>query len=197
MGKFPIKVIPNGIDLNKFKPTRSDFRKKYNLENKFIILGVSSSWVKSKGIDDFIEISKQLEDKYQIILVGLTKKQKDLLPNNIMGITHTDNVEQLAALYTVADVFVNPTYEDNFPTTNLEALACGTPVITYKTGGSIESIDENCGMVIEQGDLIQLVSVLRNMKNNKFSEEECLKRSKIFSKEDKYNDYINVYKELI
>lgn len=152
--KCRIEVINNGINIDSFKPTYSDIHGKYKIQNKEIVLGVSSSWAKSKGLDDFVELSKMLPSKYQVILVGLTQEQKSNLPDNIIGFTRTDSVQELAELYTAAFIFVNPTYEDNYPTTNLEALACGTPVITYRTGGSVEAV-EKCGggVVVEQGNV--------------------------------------------
>ena len=151
LGSYPIKVIPNGIDLNVFKPTLSDFREKNGLVGKKIILGVASTWGPRKGLNDFVELSKILDDNYKIVLVGLSEKQKKELPDNIIKITRTNNVQELAEIYTAADILFNPTYEDNYPTVNLEAQACGTPVVTYRTGGSIESVPK--GNVVEQGFL--------------------------------------------
>jgi len=153
---YKIIVINNGIDTNIFKPRKSDFRKKYNLENKKIILGVASDWTKEKGYYDFIDLSKLLDNNYQIVMVGLNKEQLKEIPNNILGIERTENAIQLAEIYTAADVFLNLTYADNYPTTNLEAQACGTPCITYNTGGSPESVpkenvvDKDIAKVVER-----------------------------------------------
>lgn len=146
--EYPIKVINNGIDLNVFKPTESDFRQRYNLENKKIVLGVASAWSKSKGLYDFIKLSELLRADYKIVLVGLTKEQIKEMPENILCIERTNSTKELAEIYAAADVFVNPTYQDTYPTVNLEAQACGTPVITYSTGGSPESVTEN-GVVLK------------------------------------------------
>lgn len=162
MKEYIIKVIHNGIDTEVFKPTESDFRKKYHLENKKIILGVASIWDRRKGLNSFVELSKHLSDEYQIILVGLKEEQIKELPNNIMGILGTDSPEELAAIYTLADVFVNPTLEDNYPTTNIEAIACGTPVISYDTGGSGESA-EMYGVSIPKNNLEELITALKNI----------------------------------
>lgn len=119
-------MIHNGIDLNVFQPTPGDFRKQHNLQDQFIILSIANVWEERKGLKYLIELSKMISSKYQIIVVGVTEKQKESLPANILAITRTNSARQLAEIYTAADVFVNPTLEDNFPTTNLEALACGT-----------------------------------------------------------------------
>jgi glycosyltransferase involved in cell wall biosynthesis len=161
--EYPVEVIYNTIDRNVFKPTPSNFREKYGLTDKKIILGVASVWDKRKGLEDFIKLSTMLDESYVVVLVGLNKKQLKNLPNNIIGIKRTNGQKELAEIYTAADVLVNPTYEDNYPTVNLEAQACGTPVITYRTGGSPESVpDEN---VVEVGDIS---SILQKVNTNKY-----------------------------
>lgn len=136
---YPIEVINNGVDTNVFKPTPSNIKQQYGIENKKVILGVASVWDKRKGLDTFIELSKELDDQYQIALIGLNKKQKEQLPKNIIGISRTENVQELVKWYSASYAYFNPTLEDNYPTTNLESIACGTPVITFNTGGSPES----------------------------------------------------------
>ena len=136
---YPIEVINNGVDTNLFKPTQSNIKQQCEIEDKKVILGVASVWDKRKGLDTFIELSKELNDQYQIVLIGLNKKQIKQLPTSIIGISRTENVQELVKWYSAADVYFNPTLEDNYPTTNLESIACGTPVITFNTGGSPES----------------------------------------------------------
>lgn len=159
---YEVKVVHNTIDKTIFKPTVSNFKEKYNIEKKFMILGVASPWSDRKGLDDFVKMSNLLSCKYVIVLVGVNKSQKKKLPNKILSIDKTDSAKELAEIYTAADIFVNPTYEDNFPTTNLEAQACGTAVITYRTGGSPESVPKN--NVCEQGDIEGIISKI--IKNN-------------------------------
>ena len=137
--EYPIEVINNGVDTSIFKHTESNIKERYGIKNKKVILGVASVWDKKKGLDTFIELSKQLDNEYQIVLIGLNKKQIKKLPSNIIGITRTEKVEELVKWYSVAEVFFNPTLEDNYPTVNLEAIACETPVVTFNTGGSPES----------------------------------------------------------
>ena len=157
--EYPVVVQHNTINMNVFKPTPSDFRKCHNLEDKKIILGVASQWNKGKGLNDFVELSKILDDFYAVVLVGLTKKQIKNLPDSIIGIQRTNSEKELAEVYTAADLFLNLTYQDNYPTVNLEAQACGTPCITYRTGGSVESVpSEN---VVEPGDLEAIVNLVK------------------------------------
>jgi len=193
---YSTKVIPNGIDLSIFKETNSNIMDKYGVRDKTILLGVASIWDSRKGLNDFIKLSLQLGSDYQIILVGLTKKQVPTLPSSIIGIERTENVEELASLYSAATIYLNPTYSDNFPTTNIEALACGTPVITYDTGGSPEAIDGSTGIVVEKGDIQGLEEAINviTSDNINFLPKECRKRAEsLFNKEDRFNDYVNLY----
>ncbi len=177
LGKYPVKVINNGIDTSVFKPTQSDFREKHGLEGKKIVLGVASAWSKNKGLYDFVKLSDMLDDTHKIVLVGLTEEQKSTLPAKILGITRTNSPLELAEIYTAADVFVNLTYNDNYPTVNLEAQACGTPVITYRTGGSVESVET--ANIIPQGDLatlLKLLDVPLAIKQQNFSKALCAQK---------------------
>ncbi len=198
---FPIQVIHNGINIEVFKPKaeRSKSRK-YNLENKTVILGVANVWSQRKGLDDFIELSRIIDATFQIILVGLSKKQIKELPNNIIGIERTESVNELAELYSISDMFINPTYEDNFPTTNIEAIASGTPVITYKTGGSPEAIDDSTGLIVEKGDINGLIEAIHHIKNKgkdaytSFCRQRGLDK---YRKEDRYQEYIELYEKIL
>ena len=124
---------------------------------------MASVWDKKKGLDTFFELSKQLDNEYQIVLIGLNKKQIKKLPSNIIGITRTENVEELVKWYSAAEVFFNPTLEDNYPTVNLEAISCGTPVVTFETGGSPESVIGN-GIIIND-ELKYFTTKLRCLNN--------------------------------
>jgi len=161
MREYRTRVIYNGVDTVTFKPTDSNVKEKYNCKNKNIVLGVASVWDKRKGLSSFFELAKYLDDTYQIILVGLSKEQIENLPENIIGIERTNSVQELAELYSAAYVFVDTTLEDNYPTTNIEAIACGTPVITYETGGSPESA-RMYGVSVPKKHLVKLVRAIEN-----------------------------------
>lgn len=193
--EYPVMVINNGIDLEVFKPTGSDFKSKYSLGNKYVVLGVAFDWGIRKGLDVFIELAKRLNSEYQIILVGTNSEIDKQLPKNIISIHRTQNQRELAEIYTVADVFVNPTREENYPTVNMEALACGTPVITFNTGGSSEIPDKKTGYVIDVNDIDEMErQIIRICKEVIFNEKDCLKRAHEFDKKKKYEEYINLYK---
>lgn len=194
LSEYPIKVIHNGINLDVFKSTTSIFREKNNLMNKFMILGVANVWNQKKGLQHFIELSNYLEEDEVIVLVGLTEKQIKQLPKQIIGITLTNSAKELAEIYSAADVFVNPTLEDNFPTTNIEALACGTPVFTFNTGGSFESIDETCGRIIAPKDTGGIIDCLKTYRTGKLiNSSKCIDRAHQYNMKNQYNEYLKLY----
>lgn len=200
LGNQPVHTIYSGIDLEVFKSRKTDVRRKYNIQGEKIVLGCANVWNARKGLTDFILLRKQLDKKFGIVLVGLSKKQIKQLPEGIWGIERTESTEELASLYAMADVFVNPTWADNFPTTNIEALACGTPVITYDTGGSPESIDENTGLVVEKAHKDKLADAVLSIltgDRETYREQCALRARSLYDKRDRYNDYINLYKNII
>lgn len=147
---YSVEVRHNTIDTNVFKPTSSDFRERYAIGDRFMILGVASPWTERKGLADFVRLAGELDSgKYAIVLVGLSEKQIEEMPEGIVGLARTDSREELAGIYTTADMFFNPTTEDNFPTVNLEAEACGTAVVTYNTGGCWETVRRGDSCVVE------------------------------------------------
>ena len=194
---YPVKVINNGINLDVFKPTESDFRTKHNLEDKKIILGVASVWEVRKGLDVFIELSKRLDDRYKIVLVGTNDEVDKKLPEGIISIHRTSNQKELAELYTAADVFFIPTREDNFPTVNMESLACGTPVRTFNTGGSPEMVDEATGVVLMNEDIASVEQAVISMcESGKYSKEACTERAKQYDSGLKYNEYLSLFENI-
>ena len=195
-----IQTIHNGIDLDVFRPTYNEkLLQKYNLMGKKIIIGVALPWSSYKGFPDFIKLRSLLSNDYAIIMVGLSEKQMNEIPQGIIGITRTNSTKELAELYTIADVLVNTTYCDNYPTVNLEAIACGTPVITYNTGGSSEAVDKNTGCIVEQGDLDELAKCIKVICNNSdYYRPFCLARSQfLFNKDRCFEEYLDVYKRAL
>lgn len=196
-----LKVIYNGIDTSVFsKKTSLNIRKQYGISvEKKIVLGVSAFWESRKGSDYFAELARKLTDEYQIVMIGyLDNKTRINLPSKIIQIQQTTNVQEMAAWYQVASVFVNPTLADNFPTTNIESLAAGTPVVTFQTGGSPESIDSNSGIIVKKGDGKELLKAILEVCSNpdKFTEENCQMRARSFSTLQ-YDLYTNLYHSLV
>lgn len=199
LGEYPVRVIHNGIDLAVFKPTPSDFREKYQIrKEKKILLGVAFDWGIRKGLDVFVELSKRLApEKYQIVLVGTDEQVDRQLPTNIISIHRTQNQTELAEIYTAADVFVNPTREEVLGLVNIEANACGTPVITFNTGGSPECINEKSGMVIPYGDIDAMKESIEYIcDNSSFSEKDCIARAASFDQKKKYREYLDLYETI-
>ena len=191
LGEYPIRVIPNGIDLSVFHPAGN---KKEQWKDKFVILGVAAVWAEAKGLDIFAELAKRLEDRFQIALVGTDEAVDRKLPDNIVSIHRTADPHELAELYTAADLFVNPTRQDNFPTVNLEALACGTPVLTFRTGGSPEAIDADCGMVVEKDDIDALERAIRSIAEEKpFAPAACIHRAQESAADHQFEKYVKLY----
>lgn len=194
-----IKVINNGINLDIFKPIENSFKKDNNLEDKYLILGLAYDWNDSrKGLSDFISLSKSLPSNYQILLVGTNDEIDEKLPSNIISIHKTYNQEELAKIYTASDVFVSPTKADNFPTVNIEALACGTPVITYDAGGSKESLTSKCGTYVKINDIDTLQKeIIHTCVDKPYKKEDCIKQASNYNMYDKFNEYVQLYKNIL
>lgn len=194
LAKYPIKVINNGVDLTSFRPSEASGE----ISNIFTILGVASNWDDDKGVKEFVRLSENPD--YQVIMVGVNDELKQKLPKSIIAISRTNSQSELAEYYSQADVFVNPTYKDTFPTVNLEALACGTPVVTYRTGGSPESITKETGIVVDKGDFNQLCEAVETIRRNgkHCYSTNCRERAvKFYNKDDRYKDYIDLYENII
>ena len=159
--QYPVEVRYNTIDREIFKPTPGDFRQNHGLENKKILLGVASVWTDRKGFSDFLKLRELLDDSWAIVMVGLNPNQLESLPGGILGLPKTHNGRELAEIYTAADVLFNPTYEDTYPTVNLEAESCGTRVITYDTGGSAETLNRQDSIAIPVGHYSRVAEELR------------------------------------
>ena len=196
--EYQVRVINNGIDLTVFHPTDSDFRIRYGISrDKPILLGVAFDWGKRKGLDVFLKLAEDLGDAYQIVLVGTNEHVDAQLPASIISIHRTQNQRELAEIYSAADIFINPTREDTFPTVNIESLACGTPVITFATGGSPEILDDTCGMVVPCDDVPALENAIHHVIQDKpFSKKACRKRAEQFDMNDKFAEYVALYREL-
>lgn len=193
---YPTKVLNNGIDLDVFQPRASSFREHYDIpEEKFVVLGVAINWTPRKGADVFVRMAECLDPhKFQIVLVGTDKQVDKALPKSIISIHRTENQVQLAEIYSAADLFVNPTREENFPTVNIEALACGTPVLTYQTGGSSEIIDCFTGISVNKNDEKALYQAIQKIYVDKpYSREACRDRALSFAAEEKYAEYVRLY----
>ncbi|MCH4057130.1 MAG: glycosyltransferase [Lactobacillaceae bacterium] len=193
--KYSIRTIHNGIDLDNFRPYSDNFLiQHYHLNNKKIILGVANIWEPRKGLKYLNELSEHLSADYQVVIVGRTLSET--VSPKIIQIPQTTNVQELAQIYSAADLFVNPTLADNFPTTNIESLASGTPVITFNSGGSSESLSAQTGRVIPKSDSQKLLEICQSFIKTEAISQACIAQSKRFSKDLCYQDYINLYQKI-
>lgn len=194
----PVRVIYNGIDLNIFKPMDAPVIPIRTSYDERIVLGVADVWGCRKGLDVFVNLSERLPANYRIVLVGTDERIDKQLPKNIVSIHRTSNQRKLAEIYSAADVFVNPTREEVLGLTNIEANACGTPVITFKSGGSPECIDETSGSVVECDDIDALEKeIIRICETHPYSKEDCVNHAKAFDQNEKFMEYVELYKELL
>ena len=198
---IPCRVIHNGIDLDTFRPRPEvDVRSPYSIDKPVFYLAVASIWLPEKGLADLAGLAGRLQADEQLVLVGrMTPQQKATLPDNVVIVARTSNAQALSALYTAATALINPTWQDNYPTVNLEAIACGTPVVTYNTGGSVESITPETGFVVAQGDVDGITRCLRQIrqKGKEAYSDVCRQYAlQNFDKRDRFNDYIHLYESL-
>lgn len=201
---FPVAVINNGVNLKQFYPRSTDgLLERYRLGNRKVVLGVASIWNERKGLKYLVGLIDYLPaDAYQIIIIGVTKAQKKRLPPEILGIERTESIDELAQFYSLADVYVNPTLEDNFPTTNLEALACGTPVVTFKTGGSVEAIgkEQPCGAIVDVKSVPALADAVKliTTKDITVLRKMCIERAnRYYDASARFKEYLNIYDDIL
>lgn len=197
---YPVRVIYNGVDSSVFQPAQKtgDLRARYGITAKYVVLAVAAEWDERKGLRYLLKASERLSEEYQVVILGLQKAQILELPARVIGIESTHNVQELAAWYSLASCLANPTMEDNMPMVNLEALACGTPVAVFHTGGCPEVIDETCGRVLPQGDASALAKAIVELSSQKEEMcEACVARSNHFTSEACYQQYIELYEELM
>ena len=200
LSKIDKYIIYNGVDIDLFKPVKSNIKKDIGLEDKKVLLGVATAWSESKGLDDYYKLSKRLPEEYQIILIGVKRNQIKKLPKEIIGIERTNNINELVQYYSAADVVMNLSYAETFGLTTVEGFACGTPSIVYDTTASPELITENTGIVVPLGDISAVKDAVEEICRNgkEYYSRFCRERAvQHFNKEDKFKEYIELYKKIL
>lgn len=195
LGDYEILPIPNGIDLEVFKPRKSDFKEKYSLQNKKIILGSATTWSARKGLHLFGEISELIGDDYMVVAVGVTKEQAKSLPGKLLALPRTNNIEQLAEIYTAADVFVNISKEETMGLTTVEAMACGTPVVTSNYTAVPEVVTESTGVVVENLTAENVIKAIKFVANRTY--DLTIEEAKKYEKKQQYLKYIDLYNKVL
>lgn len=198
--EHPVRVITNGVNRQVFRPVDgTGLRDRHGITAKHVVLAVAAEWDERKGLRYLLETANELGEEYQVVALGLSKAQIAALPTYVLGLEATGSVEELAMWYSLADCLANPTMEDNMPMVNLEALACGTPVAVFQTGGCVEAIDDTCGITVPQGDAIALAAAIRALAPQKPAmTEACTARAALlFDSETCYQQYLTLYRECI
>jgi len=204
LGKYPIGVIQNGIDVSRFYPRTeavTRIREKYGWDDKFVILGVAKGWSEDVGMQHFYRLRELLDDNYAIAMVGLTADQMKKLPDGITGIMRTYDANELAEIYTTADLFFNGSYQETFGLVTAEAMACGTKVMVFDSTACGEIVSDETGYILPVGGLDEFVPKIIEM-------ARCSERSSVCSacknyvrqnldKDMKYQEYVELYKSLI
>ncbi len=195
LGNYEVKTIYNGLDLTKFLPTESDFRQKYGIQDKYMILGVANRWMESKGFNDFLQLADMLSDKYVIVLVGVTREHQKVLKENMIGISNISDSRKLAGIYSTADVYVNASVEETFGMTTLEAIACGTPAIAYGITGISESLADLPQFIAKPGDIEQVKVLIEKVCKEGIAQERLLRTASKYDKWERFDEYLNLYEE--
>lgn len=195
--EYPILTINNGIDLNTFRPVQSNFRKQYNLQKKFVLLGVSFGWGIRKGLEIINRLASELDDRFKIVLVGVGENDVNKINKNVLCIKRTENQHQLAEIYSDSDLFINPTLEEVYSMVNVEAIACGLPVLTFNTGGCGEYMNDSCGRVVNRNDYNSFLKAIYAIYENKIEKSKVLENRERFSSSEMCNKYISLYERLI
>lgn len=178
LAEFPCAVVPKGADPRVFRPLEDDFRRRYGIEERRMVLAVADGWTEERGLGAVTRLSAKLDSFYQTVIVGLTPKQISALPPEIIGLRRIGSATELAAVYSTADLLVSPAAEANFPIVNVEAMACGTPVVAYDAGGAAEALAEGCGVAVPCGDEDALLEAVNTVS---FDRERCVARAREFT----------------
>ena len=194
----PTRVIYNGVDQQTFRRLPSDIKAQHGIAGKHLLLAVASDWTERKGLAILYQLSEVLSKSYQIAIIGLSPEQKQALPEAVMGLETVSSAETLCAWYSAADCFINPTLEDTMPLVNLEALACGTPVVVFDTGGCPEAVTDTCGMVVKRGEVCSFAKAVRHICESGIDySDACMARAKHFSMQNTVEAYYQLYQEVI
>lgn len=198
---YPLRVVYNGVDIELFKPVNDGtIRSKYKLENKYILLGVATTWSNNKGLADYKKLCYYLPDTFKIVLLGLTNQQIDSLPDKILGLKRTSSSAELVQWYSLASVVLSLSYGESMGLTPIEGMACGTPAIVYDNTAQPELISNDTGVVVETGNVDDVrQAVIEICKKPKaYYCDNCRKRAtSFFEKEKQYFEYINIYKNVL
>lgn len=192
-------TIHSGIDTSFFKPIDSPLRRKLNIDNKFVILAPTNKWflpTNQKILDYFVS---HLTDDMVLIFFGPGDFSNKYHSNKVLNVGFISLREQLRELYCAGDVMVNCSKEDTLSLLNLEVQSCGTPVVTYSNTGIKETINDQCGFVVENDNPEAAWNAMMSIKKrgkHVFVDSCHMWVDTNFEKNKNYQKYINLYKSL-
>lgn len=203
LSKSNIVTVHNGVNMQIFKPTKSDFRKRLGLEGKYVILGPASKWLLPVNKGVLTDFTKLMQSDEILLLFGVcSEAQKEYisslgLGDKIVSYGFTRDRKELAQLYTMADVFANTTREDSLSLVNVEAQACGTPVVTFDQTGPKETVDGVCSLHVQTGNAVAMYNAVSKARANTTEDtsDGCRRFIEdVFEVKDNYNKFISIYK---
>ena len=200
--KRDIRVINNGVRLNIFRERdHEELKYRSGLSDRFVILGFGNKWLYEENPQMLENIIREFHNAI-VVLVGCTDMDKAIYKkrytsNQLQMISYINDVNELAKEYAKADVFINLTLEDNYPTVNMESICCGTPAITYDSGGSPEMVVHGeTGYIIHKYDWDSLKSCILKIMNGRIDRHFCAEYGRMhFNQEKRYLEYLKLYKE--
>lgn len=198
--KYPVSVIYDGIDTDSFMYRPSDLKVKLGIEGKYILMSAAANWSSSKGWDDYLKVASLLPNSYVIILIGVTSQQQKMLPKNIIGIQRVEGKEKLAEYYSIADVLLNLSYAETFGMTTAEAMACGTPGVSYNITACPELLTEDTGLIVEPGDIDGVLKAIEAIvEKGRLSYSDACRRRVLenYNFKEVNNKYFEIYEQLL
>lgn len=195
--EYPVTIIPNGVDTAVFFPREEGSKYLEGLERKRLILGVANCWTEGKGLRKFIELDKIIDhEEFQIILVGLSKKQVKDIPKTIIPILRTNNQVELAKIYSQVDCYLNCSILETMGMTTVEAMACGMPVIVFDKTAIPETVGNGCGIILDSDCTIEeIYSAVKDICSTRWErKDKCISHVMCnFDKEKQYKKYLKLY----
>ena len=216
LGKYPIQVIPNGMDPDIFHPVscectdqkivKEELSERYGIpKDKKLLLGIASAWNERKGMEAFRNLAEETVNgclkEYCVVLVGMNAAERKTMPGTIVHIEKTANRRELAKLYSAAEILLNPSEEESFSMVTIEALACGTPVIALDSSAVKELVPENCGVVLhepQKQDYIEAIRTVEDkMRSEKISAEAAVRKASAYTERSQVNQYLELYRKCL
>ena len=200
LGNRRLMTIHNGVNLEVFRPiTSNGIRTRLQIDDKaFVVLGMANKWLLERNREVLSAVLSMTD--IILVLLGCTKEQQiKVNGSNVKTVGFVGDKHELACYYSAADVFVNLSWEDTFPTVNLESLACGTPIIAHYCTGVPEMVDAKVGMVIQPGCAEKMIAAINEVKSvgkDYYSKHCRAKAEKEYDYKQCVAKYISLYQDM-